>query len=73
MRALILAGGQGVRLKPRFGDLPKPLAPLGGAPFLARQLEWLAAHGIARVTELVGAFRADHAQERAAMHAREES
>ena len=54
MRALILAGGQGVRLKPRFGDLPKPLAPLGGAPFLARQLEWLAAHGIREAVRLVG-------------------
>ncbi len=54
MRALILAGGQGVRLKPRFGDLPKPLAPLGGAPFLARQLEWLAAHGIRDAVLLVG-------------------
>lgn len=46
MRALILAGGQGTRLKPRFGDLPKPLAPLGGRPFLARQLEWLAGFGV---------------------------
>ena len=54
MRALILAGGQGVRLKPRFGDLPKPLAPLGGAPFLSRQLEWLAAHGIREAVLLVG-------------------
>jgi len=54
MRAFILAGGQGVRLKPRFGDLPKPLAPLGGAPFLARQLEWLAAYGIHEAVLLVG-------------------
>ena len=46
MKVLILAGGLGTRLKPRFGDLPKPLAPLGGRPFLARQLEWLAAAGV---------------------------
>jgi len=46
MRAFILAGGLGTRLKPRFGELPKPLAPLGGRPFLARQLEWLAAAGV---------------------------
>ena len=46
MRALLLAGGLGTRLKPRFGDLPKPLAPIGGAPFLVRQLEWLARSGI---------------------------
>ena len=46
MRAFILAGGLGTRLKPRFGELPKPLAPVGGRPFLARQLEWLAAAGV---------------------------
>ena len=46
MKVLILAGGLGTRLRPRFGDLPKPLAPLGGRPFLARQLEWLAAAGV---------------------------
>jgi NDP-sugar pyrophosphorylase family protein len=46
VKALILAGGLGTRLRPRFGDLPKPLAPLGGRPFLARQLEWLAAAGV---------------------------
>ena len=46
MRVFILAGGLGTRLKPRFGELPKPLAPVGGRPFLARQLEWLAAAGV---------------------------
>ncbi len=42
MKAFVLAGGLGTRLRPRFGELPKPLAPLGGRPFLARLLEWLA-------------------------------
>jgi len=46
VKAFVLAGGLGTRLKPRFGELPKPLAPLGGRPFLERQLEWLAAHGV---------------------------
>jgi NDP-sugar pyrophosphorylase family protein len=46
MKVFILAGGLGTRLKPRFGELPKPLAPLGGRPFLERQLEWLAAAGV---------------------------
>jgi D-glycero-alpha-D-manno-heptose 1-phosphate guanylyltransferase len=46
MKVFILAGGLGTRLKPRFGDLPKPLAPLGGRPFLARQLQWLASAGV---------------------------
>jgi NDP-sugar pyrophosphorylase family protein len=46
VKALILAGGLGTRLKPRFGELPKPLVPLGGRPFLTRQLEWLGAAGV---------------------------
>ena len=54
MKAFILAGGFGTRLKPRFGDLPKPLAPLGGRPFLVHQLEWLARHGVRRAVLCVG-------------------
>jgi len=50
----VLAGGLGTRLKPRFGDLPKPLAPLNGRPFLARQLEWLHSRGISRAVILAG-------------------
>ena len=46
MKAFLLAGGLGTRLRERFGDLPKSLAPLGGRPFIARQLEWLASHGV---------------------------
>ena len=54
MKAFVLAGGLGTRLKPRFGELPKPLAPLGGRPFLVRQLEWLRDHGIRRAVLLTG-------------------
>jgi NDP-sugar pyrophosphorylase family protein len=54
MKAFVLAGGLGTRLKPRFGDLPKPIAPIGGRPFLARQLEWLARHGVRRAVILAG-------------------
>src|SRR6185436_20676813 len=54
VKAFILAGGMGTRLKPRFGDLPKPLAPLGGRPLLDRQLEWLAGHGVRDVVLCVG-------------------
>jgi mannose-1-phosphate guanylyltransferase len=50
----VLAGGMGSRLKSRFGDLPKPLAPLGGRPLLERQLEWLAGHGVRDVVLCVG-------------------
>lgn len=54
MRAFVLAGGLGTRLKPRFGDLPKSLAPLGGRPFLVWQLEWLRAKGIVDVVVCAG-------------------
>lgn len=62
MKAFVLAGGLGTRLKPRFGDLPKPLAPIGGRPFLARQLEWLAARGVRRAVILAG-YGADRLRE----------
>ena len=51
---MILAGGLGTRLRPRFGDLPKPLTPLGGRPFLERQLEWLAGCEVVDVVLCVG-------------------
>lgn len=54
MKAFVLAGGMGTRLKSRFGDLPKPLAPIGGRPFLARQLEWLGARGVRDVVVCAG-------------------
>jgi NDP-sugar pyrophosphorylase family protein len=54
MKAFVLAGGLGTRLKPRFGDTPKPLAPLGGQPFLVRQLAVLASHRITRAVILAG-------------------
>ena len=46
MRALILAGGFGTRLRSRLPGVPKALAPVGGRPFLAHQLDWLKAQGI---------------------------
>ena len=54
MRAFVLAGGFGTRLQSRFGDLPKPLAPLGGRPLLERQIEWLAGHGVREVVLCTG-------------------
>jgi len=50
----VLAGGMGTRLKEQFGDLPKPLVPVGGKPFLVRQLEWLAAHDVSEVVLCLG-------------------
>jgi len=54
MKAFVLAGGLGTRLQPRFGALPKPLAPIGGKPFVTRQLEWLSGHGVRHAVILAG-------------------
>lgn len=41
MQALILAGGLGTRLSSVIPDLPKPMAPVAGKPFLQLLLESL--------------------------------
>ena len=52
--AIILAGGLGTRLRGSIGDLPKPMAPVAGRPFLAWQLDALERRGIRRVILSVG-------------------
>ena len=51
--AVILAGGLGTRLRGRLPDVPKPLAPVAGRPFLRWQLEHLRAGGVERALLLV--------------------
>jgi NDP-sugar pyrophosphorylase family protein len=41
LKALILSGGQGLRLRPLTDDKPKPLVPLDGRPIAEWQIEWL--------------------------------
>jgi len=52
--AIILAGGFGTRLREAVPDLPKPMAPIAGRPFLAWQLDYLIASGIERFILSVG-------------------
>ena len=52
--AIVLAGGLGTRLRIVVSDLPKPLAPVAGRPFLAWVLDHLAQRGIGRVVLAVG-------------------
>lgn len=54
MRAVILAGGKGVRLRPFTAHLPKPLVPLGDKPILEIILRQLAACGFGRATLTLG-------------------
>ena len=65
-RAVILAGGEGVRLRPFTTVLPKPLMPIGDRPVLDIVVRQLKAHGFERITiatgylaELIEAFFRD--------------
>ena len=54
LRAIILAGGKGVRLHPFTVNFPKPLVPLGDKPVLEVLMERLLAFGINDVTLTLG-------------------
>ena len=45
MRAIVLAGGLGLRLRPLTDDKPKPLVPVNGKPMAEYQIEWLVKEG----------------------------
>jgi NDP-sugar pyrophosphorylase family protein len=49
MKAVILAGGEGTRLRPLTLAVPKPVVPIVDRPFLRHQLEMLGAAGIEEV------------------------
>ena len=49
MQALVLAGGEGTRLRPLTYTTPKPVMPLAGRPFLTFMLDWAQAHGVDEV------------------------
>jgi NDP-sugar pyrophosphorylase family protein len=46
MKALILAGGEGRRLRPLTNDKPKPLLDVGGKPIIEWQIEWMKKYDI---------------------------
>ncbi len=56
--AIVLAGGLGTRLRSAVPDLPKPLAPIGGRPFLDYLLDYWQGQGIRRFILSVG-YRAE--------------
>jgi NDP-sugar pyrophosphorylase family protein len=54
MRAVILAGGKGTRLRPYTAVLPKPLVPIADRPILELVIRQLARHGFTRIDLSVG-------------------
>ncbi|MET1100908.1 MAG: nucleotidyltransferase family protein [Pyrodictiaceae archaeon] len=57
MKAVILAGGFGKRLRPYTETVPKPLVEVAGKPILEWQIEWLKKYGITDFVFLVGYLR----------------
>ena len=55
-QAVILCGGLGERLRPLTEDLPKPLAPVGGRPFLEYLICQLREQQVERVVLLTGYY-----------------
>lgn len=58
MKAVLLAGGRGVRLRPLTYTIPKPLLPIGEKPILEEIIERLKASGIREFIVAVG-YRAE--------------
>jgi NDP-sugar pyrophosphorylase family protein len=54
MRAVILAGGKGTRLKPYTTVIPKPLMPVGDRPVLELIIRQLKHFGFTQITMAVG-------------------
>ena len=56
--AVILAGGFGTRIKDLLGDLPKPMVPVNGKPFIEWIVRWLKIQGIRDIIISAG-YRAE--------------
>jgi len=54
MEAIILAGGLGTRLRDVIGDLPKPMAPVGGKPFLDYLFMWIKKYPVEKLVLSAG-------------------
>ena len=61
MKAIILAGGLGTRLRPLTDETPKPLLPIKGLPIIEHAILNLKKHGIEDIILSIG-FRAEKIQ-----------
>jgi NDP-sugar pyrophosphorylase family protein len=46
VKAIVLVGGEGTRLRPLTYTTPKQMLPVGRRPMIERVLDWLAGHGV---------------------------
>jgi mannose-1-phosphate guanylyltransferase len=69
MKAVILAGGLGTRLRPLTDHVPKSLLPICNRPFLEHQIRLLAAHDVKEATLLTGYLAGNFASFAAQMRA----
>ncbi|MEW5796917.1 MAG: sugar phosphate nucleotidyltransferase [Candidatus Zixiibacteriota bacterium] len=53
MKAIVMAGGFGTRLRPLTINTPKPMVPIGNIPMMEHVVGLLARHGLADVTSLL--------------------
>ena len=53
MKAVLMAGGFGTRLRPLTINLPKPMVPVGNLPIMEHVVSLLAKHGITDITSLL--------------------
>jgi D-glycero-alpha-D-manno-heptose 1-phosphate guanylyltransferase len=62
IESIILAGGLGTRLRECVPDLPKPLAPINGTPFLDILLKQMRTFPVSSIVLAVG-YKAEHIQD----------
>lgn len=62
MKAIILAGGLGTRLRPLTENIPKPLLPVKGKPIIEHAIENFRRHGITDIILSIG-YMADKIKE----------
>jgi mannose-1-phosphate guanylyltransferase len=58
MKAVVLVGGEGTRLRPLTLTRPKQMLPVGNQPMIERVLMWLAGHGVSEAVLSLG-YRPD--------------
>ena len=54
MKAVIMAGGEGTRLRPLTANQPKPMLPMANAPMAEHVVNLLRRHGFEEIVVTVG-------------------